>query len=127
VGLGDCYYNLRMTGNAVKNYTKSLELNPDNKKLKKWLEQLLQSEKEESQPNIDTAIQLMNLKKYDEAILELKKVLKNNSNNARVYEELGNCYYNLDKNKEALGYYKKSLEIDGNNNRLKTWLEKIEK
>ena len=53
-------------------------------------------------------------KKYDEAIIQYKKVIEINSNYKNAYNNLGLCYKNIKKYAEAIIQFKKAIEIEYN-------------
>ena len=48
-------------------------------------------------------------------------------NSANVYDSLGEAYMNSDDNKNAIKNYKKSLELNPNNDNAREMLKKLEK
>jgi len=59
---------------------------------------------------------------YNEAAPYFEYCTQMNPANASVYQYLGGTYYALGMTAEAVGAYKKALEIDPNNEELKAWL-----
>lgn len=59
-------------------------------------------------------------KKYEAAIKEGYKT-------AKVYSNMGYCYYKLEKKDWAKKYYKKALKLDPDNEKVKRNLEKLNK
>lgn len=58
------------------------------------------------------AYDLINQKRYDEAIIHLKNVLKYEPNNAVTYEQLGNIYYAQEKYELAAEAFNKAASLD---------------
>ncbi|MDD2523648.1 MAG: tetratricopeptide repeat protein [Endomicrobiia bacterium] len=63
--------------------------------------------------------------KFDEAIIEFKKVLKINPLNADVYCNLGLIYENRKQQSEAKKMYEKCLGIDKNNKVARDHINKL--
>ncbi|MBN1384536.1 MAG: HEAT repeat domain-containing protein [Elusimicrobia bacterium] len=61
--------------------------------------------------------------KYNEAILEFNDCLKYDNKIEYIFELLGNCYYNKGKVLESIEYYKKELELNPNNERIKNLID----
>jgi tetratricopeptide (TPR) repeat protein len=65
--------------------------------------------KEKSQPFVVQATTFFNSKKYGNAIGEYKKALNVDPQNYILLENIGLCYYNLNKYFDAISYFKRSL------------------
>lgn len=57
------------------------------------------------------ASMLMLLGRYEESLAEMNRVVEMNPDNAFVYINRGNAYYNLDRNEEALADYNAALAL----------------
>ncbi len=60
---------------------------------------------------------------YDLALIHIKKSVENRENSAVVIEHLGDVYLKMGDLKEAKSQWKRALEIDKNNERLKQKIE----
>jgi tetratricopeptide (TPR) repeat protein len=83
---------------AIKQYLKSIELNPEFDKA-----------------HYNLGVALFNLKKYDQAIEHFKKVVNIDPGNAYAYHILGKALFFLNRSNEAIDPLRKSLEIDPGN------------
>ena len=70
------------------------------------------SRKDQLTAETQMAYDLINQKKYTEAVIHLKNVLKYESNNAVRYEQLGNVYYAQEKYELAAEAFKKAASLD---------------
>ena len=52
---------------------------------------------------------------YLEAISIFKEVISRDQSRDKVYNNIGNCYYDLESKEEALRYYLKAIEINPEN------------
>ena len=64
---------------------------------------------------------------YRKAVDEYKKAIKEGYKKASVYANMGYCYHKLGKKIAARKYYKKALELDPNNKKIKKNLEMLSK
>jgi len=64
-------------------------------------------------------------KKWEEAIVYLKKSLKNKEDEASTHLNLGKCYQNLNKVDEAIKEYKRTLQLDSKNEEAKKYLNDL--
>jgi len=72
------------------------------------------------------SVALMKLLRLEEAIDDAKKVIELKPHWAKGYYRLGNLYYTVDKNEEALVVLKRGLEVDPNDEYIKRKLFQIE-
>ena len=61
--------------------------------------------------------------KYDKAIEDYQKILKNGEHSAALYYNLGNCYYKLNQIAPSIYNYEKALLLDPNDSDIKNNLE----
>ncbi|OGS24165.1 MAG: hypothetical protein A2297_07605 [Elusimicrobia bacterium RIFOXYB2_FULL_48_7] len=73
------------------------------------------------------AIEYIDAELYSDAIIELRKFVDINPQNSYAYEKLGDCYYKKNMLRQAIENYKKSLEINPDNEDLSAYLEELEK
>jgi tetratricopeptide (TPR) repeat protein len=66
-------------------------------------------------------------KKYDEAIMFFGRTLEFDTNNVGALNNTGLCYIKLKKGKEAIQYFRRSLAIKPDQDRIKKMLSKLEK
>jgi tetratricopeptide (TPR) repeat protein len=67
------------------------------------------------------------LEEYEDAISFYKTYLSHAGTNLQILNSIGECYYRLGNYKEALVAWEKSLEIDPNQENLKTIVEDLKK
>ncbi len=96
--LGVVYYAIGDTENALKNYTKSLELNATNTN---------------SLSNI--GVIYFGKKEYENALNYFLKLIKTKETDSRGWSNAGACYQNMLDTKNALYYYEKALQINPGN------------
>jgi len=75
-----------------------------------------------SNPFIDGNV-LYNDGKYEAAITSYESVLANGQQSAELYFNLGNCYYKLHKVAPAIYNYEKALQLNPNDEEIKTNLD----
>lgn len=75
-----------------------------------------------SNPFIDGNVQY-NDGKYEAAITSYESVLANGQQSAELYFNLGNCYYKLHKVAPAIYNYEKALQLNPNDEEIKTNLD----
>ncbi len=61
--------------------------------------------------------------KYDQAIADYQKILKNGEHSAALYYNLGNCYYKLNRIAPSIYNYEKALLLNPNDSDIKNNLE----
>lgn len=72
------------------------------------------------------SVALMKLHRYEEAVQDAKRVIELKPHWSKGYHRLGNLYYTLDRNQEALDILKKGLELDPNDEHMRRKLFQIE-
>lgn len=104
-GLFDNYLNRGITysmmgknDNALSDFSKAYKLNPSNLNLL-----------------VSIASEKLNLKRYEECIIDCNSILAKDSKNALAYFYRGTSYINIGKVDLAIPDIKKSVSIDGNN------------
>ena len=60
----------------------------------------------------EMSLQAIELRKYDEALGYLKKVIVLDPSSPKAVRSIGNIYFNLNRYDEALSYYKRALHLD---------------
>ncbi len=140
--MGDTYYTLKNSNDAYAAYDSALVYQPDNvlalnnyayylsegnKDLDKAEEMSYKTVKAEPQNNtyLDTyAWILFKKKKYNEAKIWIDNAMKNGGDKSDIeVEHCGDIYYMNDLKDEAVGYWKKSIDLG---NKSKTLVNKIE-
>ncbi len=93
--LGDRYFKMKVFPEAKKAYEKSLEINPAQNQIRTLY-----------------AVTLYSLNQHYRAIIELKKVLKNNQNDVYAHFYMGKILkYAIGDKKKALSHFKKAKEL----------------
>lgn len=129
--LGFSYYNLKNAKDGIEQYTKAIELFPDNgialrglgtiyyeieedgDKAIEFYERSLQADEEGSRPVYYNLGWLYNDKeRYDEAIKVLLKAIEYDSEDAGYRVELGYAYYKKDQYEFAITQLNKALSLD---------------
>lgn len=59
----------------------------------------------------DTALKYFNAKDYEKATKEFEEVVKNDSKNQQAFFQLGRSYQAVNKTDQAIGAYKKAIEV----------------
>ena len=96
--IGVCYYDKNKLEEAIKNYDKALELNPN-------LTEAL----------FNKGICLCNLDKKNEAIEIFNKGIEINQNEPELYLQRGYCYFFLENFRKAIKDFNKAIELRPNN------------
>jgi len=78
------------------------------------LKKVINVDPEFTEVRIVLARSFSNLKQYQQAIKELKYILRKDPKNKVALNDIGSCYYFLRDYKTALRYFKEALEIDPN-------------
>jgi len=91
------YEATRYLNDALKDYSKSIELNPN------------------PQTYLERANLYKQRKRYSKAIMDYTEVLKEVTGNADVYVARGVCYQELNQLDAAISDYKKAIELQPNN------------
>jgi len=76
-----------------------------------------------AQGDFDKGNQLYQKENYQEAITNYESVLASGKQSADVYFNLGNCYYKLHKVAPAIYNYEKALQLNPNDDEIKTNLD----
>ena len=91
---GRCYWRLKKYEEAIDNFDKAIDLNPNDDRYF-YIRGLCYDE----------------LKKYEEAIDNFDKAIDLNPNDDRYFYFRGLCYYELDENEKAIQAFDASIEI----------------
>lgn len=109
---------------AIAAYQKSLALDSSNQALEDFVTKISAQQSQESTPTqsmpdqaalddlMDDAKNMMGESRFQEALENLKKIIKAAPSDASAYAALGDAYYGLGKVIEARQAYEKSLELD---------------
>ena len=128
---GNCRVALNDQANAITEYDYALSINPDNPQLKAYVAQL----KASSQPapaaaapadHYQLATQAYNAANYDLALKESAEAVKAAPQNWEAWQMMGSARYARADKRGALESYRKSLEINPANTKLKEFADALE-
>jgi len=119
---GNCHHGKGNKYMARRSYRTSLDINPNNSKLKAWIEHIAISD-----PAYQEAVHLYKVKDYDGALRKAAAIYQDDPQHRdwRVESLKGNCLYMKGDADGALVYYRYSLLINPNNPKLKAWIEQV--
>jgi tetratricopeptide (TPR) repeat protein len=125
--LGYCYFQIKLYGEGRKEYEMVIQV-VDTAVIK------YRYELADANRMIGLSIMLrketdpeLSKKKWEEALVYLKKSLKYVENFGQTHFLIGKCYQNLSKIKEAVQSYKRALKLDPTNNEARKLIEDLEK
>ena len=95
--IGVCYYNKKNIDEAINNYNKAIELNPNF-----------------TEAYFNKGICLSNQQKKEEAIEVFNKAIEIVNNDAELYLNRGYCYFSLKNFRKALKDFNKAIELRPN-------------
>lgn len=124
-GIGNCYYQKRQYNAALRYYRYAVQLSPNDSRLAAFVQRLATYAGTQSAPESDPMAlghRYYAAGQYDDAIQQYNLVTASNPNNAKAYQDLGNCYYEKSDKPDAVSAYKRSLQIDPDNTGLKAFL-----
>lgn len=145
---GDWHYRNGDKNAAITAYERSLELNPENSDLKKWVEKVragVQPVAVEAplpapvptQPPVPTEPKLNVEQEYDAAkdlykagdvdasSKKAKAILEVDPDNWKAWALLGNCHHSTGSTSAALDAYDHSLKLNPGDSRLRSWVQKL--
>jgi tetratricopeptide (TPR) repeat protein len=95
--IGVCYYNKKNIDEAINNYDKAIELNPNF-----------------TEAYFNKGICLSNQQKKEEAIEVFNKAIEIANNDAELYLNRGYCYFSLKNFRKAIKDFNKAIELRPN-------------
>ena len=110
--------------NAEEEFNQALKLSPGNEVAQKSLESLGKEKlKAQSSQYTEAALKLQSEGKYDEAIEQYVKAIELNPTDPKLHYNVGTAFQAKEDYEHAEKAYKKSLELDLNNEKAKNALE----
>ncbi len=76
---------------------------------------------------IGEGIALFNAGRYREALDQFLKTLQADSSSAKAYRMAGRCYFQLKDEEKGLRAFKRALELDPDDDKLRAWIDTYEK
>ena len=128
--LATTFLQLKNYREAIKNFTKSINLNPkfpdsfNNRGIAfaeienygsaiRDYDNAINLKKDYFRAHLNKAIALKNSQKFEQAIISFENCIKINPNEAGIYNNLGNLYIRLKKYNLALKAYNKAINLKG--------------
>lgn len=114
--------------NAEEEYNQVLKLDPNNEIAQRGLQSLQQDKlKLQAAKFIGVALKLQSEGKYNEAINEYVKAIETTPNDSKLHYNIGTAFQAIDDFEHAEKAYKKSLELNTNNEKAKAALDSLGK
>ena len=128
IGLANALQQKKDFVSAEEEYNQALKLDPENAIVLHGLESLEQDVlKAKASQFVEQALKLQSEGKYDDAISQYVKAIEVNPNDTKLHYNIGTAFQAKEDFEHAEKAYKKSLEIDPQNEKSKTALELLAK
>ena len=115
---GDLKAELGFYNEAIDDYKKALELNPNYEEAKKCSERILEFDNNNPESYFVQGFVKQNLGQYEEAIKNFYKAIELNPNYSLAYYNIGITKYNLKQYEEAIKNYNKAIKLTPNDSHI---------
>ena len=111
---GDLRAELGLYNEAIDDYKKAIELNPNYEEAKKCSERILEFDNNNPESYFVQGFVKQNLGQYEEAIKNYNKAIKLTPNDSHIYNVRGLAKGNLAQHEEAIKDFDKAIELNPN-------------